>query len=141
MVAEIESPLEIVELDASKGQSWASIRHLWSNWKLTIGVALITILLVFSIVGSLSTDFKHTRIGWGEYSKPPSEKYLLGTDNAGRDIVALMAHGIHPSLKIGLIAGVLGTTVGTILGLVAADSGGFVHPVIRPCEEILCAIP
>src|SRR5260221_1653885 len=145
MVAKIvlikETASETVELGASKGQVSARVRLWFSNWKVSTGVALITALLGFSIIGSLQTDIKHTRIGWGEYSKPPSEKYLLGTDNVGRDMFALMAHGIHPSLKIGLIAGVLGTAVGTILGLVAGYSGGFVDTVISTSADIMLTIP
>src|SRR5258706_3201108 len=146
MVAKIVSPapidiVETVELEASQRRSWVSFRTLFRNWKLTVGVALITLLLAYSIVGSLQTEFKHTRIGWGEYSKPPSEKYPLGTDNVGRDMWALMAHGIHPSLKIGLIAGVLGTAIGTILGLVAGYSGGFLDTVISTSADIMLTIP
>ncbi len=129
MVAKIvlikETASETVELEASKGQLWARVRSWFSNWKLSTGVALITALLAFSIIGSLQT----------------SEKYLLGTDNVGRDMFALMAHGIHPSLKIGLIAGVLGTAVGTILGLVAGYSGGFVDTVISTSADIMLTIP
>src|SRR5260221_10052766 len=140
MVAEIIANTEIVELDANKRQSRPRLRYALSNWKLTTGVALITILLVLSIVGSLQTEFKRTRIGWGEFGKPPSEKYPLGTDNVGRDMWALMVHGIHPSLKIGLIAGILGTAVGTVLGLVAAYSGGFQDTVIRCSADIMLTI-
>src|SRR5258706_6384248 len=146
MVAKIVSPapidiVETVELEASQGRSWVSFRALFSNWKLTIGVALITLLLAFSVVGSLQTEFKHTRIGWGEYSKPPSEKYPLGTDNVGRDMYALMVHGIHQSLKIGLIAGILSTAVGTILGLLAGYSGGLVDTIISTSADIMLTIP
>ena len=141
MVAEIIANTEIVELEASKGQSRPGLRYLWSNWKLSTGVALIAILLVFSIVGSLQTEFKRTRIGWGEFSKPPSEKYPLGTDNVGRDMYALMVHGIHQSLKIGLIAGILSTAVGTILGLLAGYSGGLVDTIISTSADIMLTIP
>src|SRR5258708_3971619 len=141
MVAEIIANTEIVELDANKRQSRPRLRYLWSNWKLSTGVALIAILLVFSVVGSLQTEFKHTRIGWGEFSKPPSEKYPLGTDNVGRDMYALMVHGIHQSLKIGLIAGILSTAVGTILGLLAGYSGGLVDTIISTSADIMLTIP
>src|SRR5258708_38855424 len=141
MVAEIIANTEIVELEASKGQSRPGLRYLWSNWKLSTGVALITILLVFSIVGSTQTDVKHARIGWGESGKPPSEKYPLGTDSVGRDMWALMVHGIHPSLKIGLIAGILGTAVGTVVGLVAGYSGGVVDTFISTSADIMLTIP
>src|SRR5579871_4637539 len=95
-----------VEAVALKPES-SGLRYWLSNWKLTTGLALFIILLLFSVIGSLRIDFKHTRVGWGDFGKPPSAQYPLGTDSVGRDMLALMVHGIHPSLKIGLIAGIL----------------------------------
>src|SRR5260370_4122012 len=100
-----------------------SLRYWLSNWKLSIGLVLFTALLLFSVIGSLRIDFKHTRVGWGDFGKPPSAQYPLGTDNVGRDMLALMVHGIHPSLKIGLIAGILGTVAGSLLGFIPGYSG------------------
>ncbi len=71
----------------------------------------------------------------------PSAKYPMGTDNAGRDMLALMVHGIHPSLKIGLISGILGTILGTLLGLVAGYSRGWVDMVISTAADIMLTIP
>src|SRR5258708_380808 len=118
-----------------------SLRYWLSNWKLSIGLVLFTALLLFSVIGSLRIDFKHTRVGWGDFSKPPSAQYPLGTDSVGRDMLALMVHGIHPSLKIGLIAGILGTATGTLLGLIAGYSGGRLDTVISTAADITLTIP
>jgi peptide/nickel transport system permease protein len=119
----------------------SSLRSRLRNWKLSTGLALFTILVLFSVIGSLRVDFKHTRVGWGDFGKPPSAQYPLGTDNVGRDVLALMVHGIHPSLKIGLIAGILGTVTGTLLGLVAGYSGGRLDTVISTAADITLTIP
>jgi len=134
-------PEESIRNETSRGRLWANLRYWLGNWKLTTGVALIAILLAFSIIGSLTTDFKKTRVGSSEFSKPPSEKYPLGTDNVGRDVWALMVHGIHPSLKIGLISGILGTAIGTVLGLVAGYSGGVLDTVVSTFADIVLTIP
>ena len=44
----------ILEIEPTQRRFWASARYWLANWKLTIGVALIAILLIFSIVGSLT---------------------------------------------------------------------------------------
>jgi len=56
-------------------------------------------------------------------------------------MLALMVHGIHPSLKIGLIAGILGTATGTLLGLIAGYSGGRLDTVISTAADITLTIP
>src|SRR5579859_281368 len=132
----------VVEAEATPPEARSSgLRYWLSNWKLTTGLVLFTMLVMFSIIGSLGVDFKHTRVGWGEFGKPPSEKYPLGTDGVGRDMLALMVHGIHPSLKIGLIAGILGTVTGTLLGLIAGYSGGRLDTVISTAADITLTIP
>src|SRR5690349_4934904 len=118
--ASLEQAKVVADAEVAPAEPTSSgLRYWLGNWKLTTGLVLFTILLLFSVIGSLLVDFKHTRVGWGDFGKPPSAKYPMGTDNVGRDMLALMVHGIHPSLKIGLIAGILGTVVGTLLGLIA----------------------
>jgi peptide/nickel transport system permease protein len=143
MMAAASTPQqESVEVEVTPEKPASSNLRRWlSNWKLMTGISLIAIMLIFSIVGSLRINFKATRVGWGDFGKPPSAEYPLGTDNVGRDMLALMVHGIHPSLKIGLIAGVLGTAVGTILGLVAGYSGGRLDTVISTAADITLTIP
>ncbi|MEO8397954.1 MAG: hypothetical protein ABI700_33480, partial [Chloroflexota bacterium] len=141
MAATTTSDSPNIEDEKSPNRFWAGLRRFFGNWKLSIGVTLIAILLLFSIVGSLRIPFKETRVGFGDFGKAPSAEYPLGTDAVGRDMLALMVHGIHPSLKIGLIAGILGTVVGTVLGLVAGYSGGLLDTVISTAADIMLTIP
>jgi peptide/nickel transport system permease protein len=121
--------------------AWANVRFWLGNWKLTLGSVLILALLLFSAIGSFAVDFERTRVGWGAFNARPSAEYPLGTDNVGRDVLALMVYGIPASLKIGLIAGGLGTLVGTILGLSAGYYGGRTDAVIRTLADIVLTVP
>jgi peptide/nickel transport system permease protein len=125
--------------DASK--LWSSFRYWLGNWKLTTGLVLILGLTAFSIIGSYLVDFDRTKVAAGDFNAPPSEDYIFGTDNVGRDVWALLIHGIHPSLKVGLIAGVLGTAVGVVLGVVGGYYGGKVDNVISTAADVFLTIP
>jgi len=120
---------------------WMTMRYWLGNWKLTIGLVLILGLTAFSIIGSYLVDFAGTRVAAGPFNAAPSAQYILGTDNVGRDLWALMIHGIHPSLKVGLIAGVIGTAVGVVLGITAGYYGGAVDAVISTTADIFLTIP
>lgn len=120
---------------------WRGLRYWLGNWKLTIGLILIIGLTGFSIIGSYLVDYDLTKVASGAFNAPPSEKYLFGTDNVGRDIWALMIHGIHPSLKVGLIAGVIGTAVGVVLGITAGYYGGTTDTIISTAADIFLTIP
>ena len=120
---------------------WRSVRYWLGNWKLTIGLILILGLTGFSLIGSYIVDYDLTKVSAGAFNARPSAEYLLGTDNVGRDMWALMIHGIHPSLKVGLIAGIIGTAVGVILGITAGYYGGKTDLVISTAADIFLTIP
>ncbi|MGC9348045.1 MAG: ABC transporter permease, partial [Anaerolineae bacterium] len=120
---------------------WGAVRYWLGNWKLTTGLILILSLLLFSAIGSLFVDAEATKVGYGPFGEPPSRDYPLGTDNVGRDILALMVYGIPTSLEIGIIAGSVGTIVGTALGLIAGYYRGRVDGVIRTITDVVLTIP
>ena len=67
--------------------------------------------------------------------------FPLGTDNAGRDVVARLVYGTRISLTIGLFAVSLYVTFGTILGALAGYYGGAVDLVILRAIEVMISIP
>ncbi|MDR6433502.1 peptide/nickel transport system permease protein [Brucella pseudogrignonensis] len=72
--------------------------------------------------------------------KPPSDEYLLGTDNYGRDLFSRMILGGRISLLIGLLAAAASIGVGVIIGLIA----GFFRTadaIIMRMMDALMAMP
>ncbi|WP_442958595.1 ABC transporter permease [Phyllobacterium sp. CCNWLW11] len=72
--------------------------------------------------------------------KPPSDDYLLGTDNYGRDLFSRMILGGRISLLIGLLAAGASIGVGILIGLVA----GFFRTadaIIMRMMDALMAMP
>ncbi len=72
---------------------------------------------------------------------PASDKYLLGTDNLGRDLLSRMIHGARITLTIAGAATALSFTMGSILGFVAAVSGGRLDQWLSRGVDLLMAIP
>ena len=71
----------------------------------------------------------------------PFDVYPLGTDEQGRDILAVMIVGTPLTLRIGLIAAAIGVGTGMILAFMAAYIGGWVDGVIRVIVDSLIPIP
>ncbi|MEN5278981.1 ABC transporter permease [Brucella sp. TWI432] len=72
--------------------------------------------------------------------KPPSDDYLLGTDNYGRDLFSRMILGGRISLLIGLLAAAASIGVGVMIGLIA----GFFRTadaIIMRMMDALMAMP
>ena len=73
--------------------------------------------------------------------QPPSSDYPLGTDDQGRDLLAVMVAGLPLTLRVGFIAGAIGLTVGIMLGLLAGFRGGVVDAIIRIVVDTLLTVP
>jgi peptide/nickel transport system permease protein len=65
-------------------------------------------------------------------------KYLLGTDDQGRDILSALMYGSRISLFVGLASVLLSMLIGVGLGLLAGFSGGAVDGfIMRVCDVML----
>jgi peptide/nickel transport system permease protein len=77
----------------------------------------------------------------GQPIAPPSARFPLGTDYAGRSILALLIWGSRPSLAIGVIATVLTMILGSAIGLLAGHYGGIVSRVLMAVTDWFIALP
>jgi peptide/nickel transport system permease protein len=79
--------------------------------------------------------------------KPPfwqtggSTKYLLGTDQLGRDVLSRLIFGARVSVIVGFTAVIFAGVVGTTLGIVSGYLGGWVDQVIMRLTDTWLALP
>jgi peptide/nickel transport system permease protein len=72
---------------------------------------------------------------------PPSAAHLLGTDNLGRDMLSRLIHGARISLTVGLLAPVIGVTIGGALGMLAGYFRGRLELLTVGGVDVLLAFP
>lgn len=75
---------------------------------------------------------------WAEGGDP---RFLLGTDNQGRDMLSAILYGARVSLMIGGGAVLLAALIGISLGLVAGYVGGRVDAVIMRMGDVILSFP
>jgi peptide/nickel transport system permease protein len=68
-------------------------------------------------------------------------RFLLGTDNQGRDLVSVILFGLRISVLIGVGAVVFAAIVGVALGLIAGYFGGIVDSVVMRIGDVLVSFP
>ncbi len=71
----------------------------------------------------------------------PFDRFPLGTDVAGRDILAGIVHGARVSLAISVIASLAATVVGVTFGALAGYYGGRIDDVLMRTTEFFLTIP
>src|SRR6201984_2522536 len=62
-------------------------------------------------------------------------RFLLGTDNSGRDIAAQIFYGARISLLIGGVATAIAIAIGVLIGAFAGFYGGWVDNVLMRITE------
>jgi peptide/nickel transport system permease protein len=77
----------------------------------------------------------------GRPSTPPSQRFLLGTDVSGRDILAGLIHGARVSLLIGMAASLGATLLGLLVGAIAGYYGRAIDTVLMRCTDFFLTIP
>ena len=70
-----------------------------------------------------------------------SSKYLLGTDEQGRDIVSTLMYGARISLVVGVASVLLSMLVGVTLGLIAGFRGGWVDAFLMRLCDVMLSFP
>jgi len=98
-------------------------------------------VLFASVIGSFVVNPADGIVGAVTPSQRPSAQHLLGTDSQGRDVLTIMVKGTPQTLRIGLIAGIVGVTIGLVLGLVSGYFGGAVDTAIRLISDSLMTVP
>lgn len=111
-------------------------------------VASVMILAcIFAPVIAPFDPFDPAQISLWDGKLPPSwveggqSKYLLGTDNQGRDMFSTILYGGRLSILVGLAAVCLGMVLGVTLGVIAGYVGGVTDAVIMRLADVQLTIP
>jgi peptide/nickel transport system permease protein len=75
------------------------------------------------------------------WQKGGDPRYLLGTDDQGRDILSTILYGSRLSLAVGLMSVAFATALGITLGLIAGYAGGFVDTLIMRTADVQLTFP
>jgi peptide/nickel transport system permease protein len=72
---------------------------------------------------------------------PPSAQHILGTDEAGRDVLARLMYGGRISLLVGLLGAVSAAMVGTLIGLIAGYYRGRTEALLMRITDGVISLP
>ena len=131
----------------TEGWRLSAIRSIRSEGFPLIATSLLGLLLFVALFANVLAPHDPEVGSLGERFRPPvwqqggSEKFLLGSDHLGRDVLSRVIFGARVSLAVGFAAVAVGGAVGGALGLLAGYHGGWFDEVVMTVADAQLAFP
>ena len=129
----------------------SDVGYSFRNSPTAIAAAAVAFICVFCTVfaGWVAphNPFDLTTLVLSDARLPPawlpdgSAKYLLGTDDQGRDVLSAVIYGARISLVVGLVSVVLSMIIGVALGLLAGFRGGWTDTFLMRLCDVMLSFP
>jgi len=127
---------------------------LWWSYKsspLVVIASIITVVFIFSSVFATYVapfnPFDLAQFDLMDSLKPPlwmeggENKFILGTDDQGRDVLSTILYGSRVSLLVGFMSVFFAMVLGIIVGLIAGYSGGWVDAMLMRIADVQLSFP
>jgi peptide/nickel transport system permease protein len=142
----MSTPADVISLPSP--QPVSTRRRL--RWLSSFPVFPTLILVIIALVALFADQLAPHNPEIGSLTarfKPPvwqtggTAKYLLGTDQLGRDVLSRLIFGARVSMVVGITAVIFAGALGTFLGIVSGYLGGWVDQVIMRVTDTWLALP
>ncbi|MDA7423919.1 ABC transporter permease [Thalassococcus lentus] len=120
-------------------EAWRMFRR---NIPALVGLAILTVIVVLTLYGTLIYSGDPYEIVWAPHEPPGvTPEFPLGTDYLGRNIVAGILAGGGPTLAVGAAAAAITMVIGISLGALAGYFGGWVDNLLMRITEFFQVLP
>jgi peptide/nickel transport system permease protein len=116
------------------------LKRFLKNKVATISLIIFTLFILVAIFAPIIAPYSPSK-SVGYFEAAPSSKFLLGTDDVGRDILSRLIYGSRASLTVGILSVLIYASIGTTLGLLSGFLGGFWDSVIMRITDVFMSFP
>ena len=130
---------------------WRIATDFVANPIAVFGLALFGVILFLALFAPLISpqnpydlaqlDIMDARVPPGSPTADGANRFWLGTDDQGRDMLSAIFYGLRISLAVGATSTVLALMIGLTMGLVAAYFGGRLETAIMRIVDIQLSFP
>ncbi|MDO6727002.1 ABC transporter permease [Cognatishimia sp. 1_MG-2023] len=111
-------------------------------------VAILVISSMFAPLFATMNPFNPANLDLLNGFTPPGtpndftgERFLMGTDDQGRDVYSTILYGMRVSLFVGFAAVMLGMVIGVTMGLISGYFGGWTDTIIMRVADVQLTFP
>jgi peptide/nickel transport system permease protein len=106
-----------------------------------IGLVILAVLATTAVAAPWLSPRDPIRTAAREALQPPGGRFVLGSDQFGRDVASRVLHGARISLLVGVISVSIAVGLGAPLGLVSGYYGGRLDALIMRVMDVMLAFP
>jgi dipeptide transport system permease protein len=135
------------EMEAPPGPLLEFWRHFREGKGAVVGLGVIVFMVVVALFAPLLAphppfeQYRDALLTPPFWSEGGSLRFILGTDDVGRDMLSRLIYGARVSLLVGCIVVTLSLAVGVTLGLIAGFFRGVVENLVMRLMDIMLALP
>jgi len=118
-----------------------ALRRLTRQRGAVVGLVILTVLASMAVAAPWLSPRDPIKTAPREALQAPGARFLLGSDQFGRDVASRALHGARLSLTVGLIAVAIAIGLGTPVGLLSGYYGGRVDGFVMRVIDVLLAFP
>lgn len=132
---------KIREQEQIKSKWDMAFKKLKRNKNSMIGLAIVVMMIYIVMLAPFLATHNPVDIDWSALSQTPSKAHWFGTDEFGRDMFTRTLYGSRVAMGVGVLAVLINSMIGTLLGLLAGYYGGKIDNIIMRAVEIWNSIP
>ncbi len=109
-----------------------------------LAMASVFVLAGIALMALLAPVFQrypYQEIDLQARNSPPTAEHWFGTDRTGRNIWSRTIHGGRVSLEVGLLATLISTSIGLVLGSLSGYYGGWIDMLIMRVTDVVMTFP
>jgi oligopeptide transport system permease protein len=144
--ARLSAPEDTFPVPASRSHWREAWRRLRRNRAATTGLLVIACFYFIALCAPLLAPHDPLKQNYANTLQQGvwatnDWRFILGTDDLGRDVLSRLLHGARVSMTIGLVPITLMLIIGGLLGMTAGVSGGAVDNLLMRLADVMYAFP
>src|SRR3954471_3658587 len=116
-------------------------KAFFSNRLAILGTVVLAIFIIMAVFAPFIAPYGPLDQNLPEKFDGPSLAHPFGQDELGRDILSRVIYGARISLTAGLVAVVISTAAGTLIGVVAGYFGSYTDSGLMRLMDVILAFP
>ncbi len=140
-----ETPLQAIDQVDESEKTRSTWTDAWDAMKIRpmfwVSSVLILLIMLVAIFPGLFAHVDPRAFDLAKSNEGPEPGHLLGFNRQGNDVYARTIWGTRNSLIVGVVATVLVSVVGIVIGALAGFFGGWLDTIVSRIGDIFFSIP